>query len=457
MATTKPMASASMKQARKRRRMIENGLRTAVERLESRTLLSALSWISGNVGDFSDPTNWVGGRAPNGGDDVSITGAGSSVTISAGQQVNTITTDAGTTLTISADGTLNDLSGGNIAGIFVIDGVANAAENSGTLTASGITTVNSPGFTAAGKFANIGTMTISGGSLVGPLINSATLDISSNAGLNNSSTITNLVGGIVNITATVVSSGAIVNFGTLNVDAGSGTQTLATGAAFQNNGGTVNVESGTLSVVGLSRLQGVSTFNASAGAAASFDEPFNGVSYLSGTITGTGAGTVVLNSGFFASALPDGTPADATFNFTSETANITGAEFDFQSNNNPFFNTGTLTFTGTAAHSSISMVNQGVIRNAGTTNIPLGNFTNDTTGLLDMQTDAGIVPAGGNTGNLLNMGIVRKSGGTAVSVISSVLTSIAGTIDVESGTISLTGLTRLQGSTQRGGRIVAQL
>ncbi len=172
------------------------------------------------------------------------------------------------------------------------------------------------------------------------------------------------------------------------------------------------------------------------GSSLSFDEPFNGTSFLSGTLGGTGTGTVLFNTGFFASALPNGLPADATLNFTSETANITGAEFDFQSISNPFFNTGTLIYTGTASHSVISMVNQGIIRNTSTTNISLGNFTNDTTGLLDMQTDAGLTLGFINTINLVNLGTIRKSGGTGTSVVTALFTNKAGTIDIQTGKLS---------------------
>src|SRR5215471_15143497 len=66
--------------------------RPAVSRLEERTLLSTVSWINPNSGDWSDPANWSTGSLPGPSDDVVIDQPSITVTHNAGtDSVNSIT------------------------------------------------------------------------------------------------------------------------------------------------------------------------------------------------------------------------------------------------------------------------------------------------------------------------------------------------------------------------------
>ena len=107
---------------------------------------------------------------------------------------------------------------------------------------------------------------------------------------------------------------------------------------------------------------------------------------------------------------------------------------DFQENANTITNTGYLNFVGSTAHGTISMINQGTVTNSGTADLLMNNFVNDTTGILDLQTDAGLPNGGG--GGLTNMGVIRKSVGTGVSVLTTGFFNDGGSLDIESGSLS---------------------
>ena len=415
-------------------------LAAAAEPLENRLLFASIAWISGHVGDFSNAANWVGGVVPNGNDDAIINGSGSSVTISVGQQLNTITAAAGTTLTVAAGGTLQDLAGGSIAGAFTINGDVDAADNSGSLTASGTTTLNSPsGLIQATGFVNTGGMTIVGGSLNGRLSNSGTLNISAIA-VSGGANLINLAGGTLNITgATGITSTTVVNSGTMNVAAGpGGTETLAAGGTFKNTGGTIHVTSGELLIDASISLVDTN-FIVASGSSVVLDNVGN--NNLSGTITGSGAGTVVFNSGSFVGALPDNNSSTATLSFPNGMAQVAGAAL---TNSGTIVNTGFLDYVGSAAHGRMDFTNQGTIRDKSTTDLMFGVFTNDSAGVIDLQGDVSISGIFAND-SFINKGTIRKSAGAGTSIVGTVggggpggplFINDGGTIAVETGKLS---------------------
>src|SRR5207253_2265833 len=63
---------------------------------------------------------------------------------------------------------------------------------------------------------------------------------------------------------------------------------------------------------------------------------------------------------------------------------------------------------------------------------------NDTAGLLDLQTDAGI--SGQGNDKFVDLGTLRKSAGSGASVINSGLQISGGTLDVRSGTLDVHSL-----------------
>ncbi|HWE94896.1 MAG TPA: CARDB domain-containing protein [Tepidisphaeraceae bacterium] len=97
----------------------------AVEVLERRTLLSALSWVGSASGDYDDPTQWSGGAVPTAADDVTINaGPGITITHSAGiDAVNSLTSNnpfvlSGGALSVATTLTLTDtftLTGGKLS------------------------------------------------------------------------------------------------------------------------------------------------------------------------------------------------------------------------------------------------------------------------------------------------------------------------------------------------------
>jgi hypothetical protein len=57
-------------------------------------------------------------------------------------------------------------------------------------------------------------------------------------------------------------------------------------------------------------------------------------------------------------------------------------------------NTGFLNFVSSTGNRPLAMVNEGTVTITGTSNIPLQGFVNDATGVLDLQSDAGLTIAG---------------------------------------------------------------
>ena len=153
---------------------------------------------------------------------------------------------------------------------------------------------------------------------------------------------------------------------------------------------------------------------------------------MAGTLTGSGGGTIALANGNFYPQAPGEVAANATLDFPSGMVQVGAA--DFQENANTITNTGYLNFVGSTAHGTISMINQGTVTNSGTADLLMNNFVNDTTGILDLQTDAGLPNGGG--GGLTNMGVIRKSVGTGVSVLTTGFFNDGGSLDIESGSLS---------------------
>lgn len=124
---------------------------TLIEPLESRTLLSTITWNSTDHpagGDWDTASNWVGGILPGSSDDVIITLAATATVThsqSLSDSVHSITTNAFTTLTISS-GSLSVAATSTLAGPLDLSG--------GTLTGPGDLTI-------------AGMMTWTGGSLTG--------------------------------------------------------------------------------------------------------------------------------------------------------------------------------------------------------------------------------------------------------------------------------------------------
>ncbi len=123
---------------------------------------------------------------------------------------------------------------------------------------------------------------------------------------------------------------------------------------------------------------------------------------------------------------------------------MTGTDFQ-QNGSSNIVNAGFLDYVGSAQHAGMGMTNRGTIRVTGSGSLGVssgGAFTNDTTGILDFQTDAGVAGVGGNTG-FVNRGAIEKTAGTGITVIGSgtnnriSFQNFGGSYTIQSGTLSL--------------------
>lgn len=411
------------------------------------------AWLGG-TGNWTDAADWSGGEVPGSSDAVTIP-AGSNVTISLDQfnkpynaGAKSITTAVGSTLTITSQGSLGLYNGGTFNGAVALGGTI--IGDASLITFAGTTVVT--GETTSGYFANTGNMTFNGGGYYGSYFtNSGTVTVTGGIVLGAGGSFTNSTGatftitddsGFAPTTYPVTSSSTFINEGTFTKSGGTGTsefpqytaETDNNGGVFENIGGTVNIESGNFTLHATAALQG-GQINVASGSTLTFDcgtPTYQFPVTLAGTLTATGGGTIALANGNLDPQAPGEVAANATLDFPSGMVQVTGATFS--ENANTLTNTGFLNFVGATAHGAISMINQGTVTNSGTADLPLYNFLNDTTGILDLQTDAGLPDAGGS--GLTNMGVIRKSAGTGVSVLTTGFFNDGGSLDIESGSLA---------------------
>ena len=271
--------------------------------------------------------------------------------------------------------------------------------NAGLFTQSGAGTFNVGDYNSGGSFTNAA---------------GAIYDLQSDANIGQSSYLFN-------------------NAGIFKKSGGTGTSTLT--VSFQNQGGTVEADSGTLQlpVDNNGGTDTGGTFNAAAGALLDL----GGNAHLTGTYTGSGAGTVRLSAG---TLYPD-KPAATTFNFPGSLFQWTGGTIGSYQGGEVFTNAGTININGTGTvETDAVFTNQGLITQGGTTVFNVGDynsggsFTNAAGATYDLQSDANI-GQGDYTFN--NAGLFKKSGGTGISTFTSAFSLLGGTVEVDSGTLQL--------------------
>ncbi len=379
--------------------------------------------------------DWTGGATPTWAGQ--ITGGG------AGQVQLTSGVLNGQNLTLSLPAGLLQWTGGTLAG---------TATNSAMLTISG---TNSP---------SLGVGPAGGGG--GALYNSGLVRLSNGStwGLGwNSTLFDNLPGGIFELAGDgnfVANNNrgngpapVLNNFGLMRKSGGSGVSTIGTAPGmapltFNNEGGTIEVDSGTLVLSGGGGgSNGI--LNISAGAV--LDWTGGATPTWAGQITGGGAGQVQLNSGVLngqnlAMNLPDG-----LFQWTGGT--LAGS----------LTNSGVITVSGTNAPSlgvgpagggGVTLYNAGLVRLPGTVTLGMGfdgsTFQNLPGGVCDLAGDGNAIVnnnLGGGTGPVFNnSGLFRKSSGTNTSTISVPFISQAGFVEIDSGTLSFGANSFVQGA-----------
>jgi hypothetical protein len=353
--------------------------------------------------------------------------------------------------------------------------VQNLTLASGTLVGTGNLTVNGAASWTGGTMQGTGTTTIastgslqiSGGSfknLSGPtLSNAGTVTYSAADGTlraYNGGMISNLAGGVFDFATDsgvsllgIGAAPAFSNAGTVRKSAGTGSSTI--GIPFNGlDGGVLDAQSGTLALDGGGSFSGVTQVTAAAGTAALTAGTFNAQAGASlgtaGALAVTSGGVLTVSAGVTASAQKlslaggaiDGAgtltvPSGGTLTWTAGTMQGTGTtavamEGSLQISGGNFKDLSgrTLSNAGTvsssAADGTLRAYNGAVINNLAA-------------GVFDFVTDSDVRPI--NTGpapSFSNAGTVRKSGGAGTSAIGVTLNN-TGTLDVQSGTLFLSG------------------
>ena len=198
---------------------------------------------------------------------------------------------------------------------------------------------------------------------------------------------------------------------------------IPNGDQLNDTGGTISAQTGTLSIAASAQLEGT-TLHTAAGTSVAFDQDttsFDNSTSVSGTLAGTGTGTVLFDSGQMYNVRQktgDTTPT-GTLNFPAGVARVTGFGFEVYGDGAQMVNAGELDYVGTADHGDMNLDNTGTIAVLGTGDLAANNqtaFLNDTTGIVDFTTDAGVsnFPNGhGGSDSFTNDGLIEKTGGTA--------------------------------------------
>jgi hypothetical protein len=227
------------------------------------------------------------------------------------------------------------------------------------------------------------------------------------------------------------------NYGTFRKSSGSGNSAI-TSVLFNNLGGLIDVESGTLTLAN-NGASSNGTFTVASGAV--LDLTGGQGPTWAGLIQASGAGQVALNSGTI-SASPSLTLNCAPGLFRWNGGTFLGT----------VVNSNQLAISGAGdavLQRGSEMDNAGLVRHGGSGRLNLrqnARFENLSGGTYELESDTGLFTDDYAPQSFDNFGTLRKSGGTNVSTISIAFNNHDGSIDVESGTLALTSGSFLQGS-----------
>ncbi|MEI6077879.1 MAG: hypothetical protein WCS94_20025, partial [Verrucomicrobiota bacterium] len=457
---------------------------------------ATIVWTNSAGGSWGTTANWSPNQLPTAVDDAYITNSGIyAVTL------NTVATVASLTLG-GASGTqyfTNSNQTLTLNGASVINGNGLLVLGGGTITGAGSLTINSAFLWTGGTMSGTGTifanggLTITGGST--KTLTSRTL-VNAAAGVWTGGTITFSASGILSNSPSGTFDcafdgamqgsgvgGSVANAGLFRKTTGTATTALSSTIAF-NNTGSVEVQTGTLSLGGGGTSTG--TFTALAGTTLDLQ----GVHNLSTTATVTGAGSLSVSGGtanlaggisIAASNTISGGVVNISSNFgiAGSILNITGGTANFNgtgaimagavnltagalggSNNltaggpmiwsggiisgtGTIFANGGLTITGgsTKTLTSRTLVNAaaGVWTGGTITFSASGILSNSPSGTFDCAFD-GAMQGSGVGGSVANAGLFRKTTGTATTALSSTIAfNNTGSVEVQTGTLSLGG------------------
>jgi hypothetical protein len=248
-----------------------------------------------------------------------------------------------------------------------------------------------------------------------------------------------------NITADVASfwDDLFTNAGTILKSGGAGTSALP--VRFNNEGGTLDVLTGGLTIDGGGASTG-GTFLVAPGAVLNLTggySPGDAITY-SGTYTGSGGGTILVGGGQIA------TGGGATFDFDPGLFQWDGGTI-----HGDLTNAGTITLTGSQVKSfkDGTLTNAGTVVDSGTGALSLaeypnhaGYFMNLAGATFDFQADGSIgqdsAPAG-----FTNAGTVLKSGGSGTSFMGATFNNVGGLLDIHTGWLTISYLGSSTGGT----------
>jgi hypothetical protein len=383
--------------------------------------------------------------------------AGATLIFNQTYEVDNALTGAGTNLLNGGTFTLNgNINGSNV----VLNGAYLLASN--TVINSALTWNN--GNINAGSVLTVATNRLlvlasgSGHSLYGIVTNAGTIQLLNGGGnlyLYGSckgggaiGELVNLPGALVDVQGdSVINDGCgtelVVNQGVVRKSGGTGTTTIQ--PQFYNSG-TLDVQTGTVNLNNTG--QGSGLFLPEAGATLIFSATYEVDNAL------TGAGTNLLNGGTFtlngningsnvvmngANLLASNTVVNGTLTWNNGNINA-GSVLTVATNRllvlasgGGHYLYGTMTNAGTIQllNGGGNLYLYGSCRGGGA----IGELVNLPRALVDVQGDNSIT-YGCGTELLLNQGVLRKSGGTGTTIISPIFTN-SGTLDVQTGTVSL--------------------
>ncbi len=228
--------------------------------------------------------------------------------------------------------------------------------------------------------------------------------------------------------------GSFTSSGLIEKSSGSGVSSI--GVDFSNMGGTIQVNSGTLSIAATGGSSSGGIFTVAAGS--TLDLTGGQTVTYAGFYSGSGSGAIALQGG----TLAVGT-GGATFNFTGPVFQWSDGTIDTTLGKPT--NTGTINLTGSSGDSvhltgTGGSSNLGTIDQSGGATLDLDSpatLNNQSSGVYDFATDASI-SEDQSGGTFVNSGILEKTGGSGTSSLDSAINfRDTGTVSVQSGTLAL--------------------
>jgi hypothetical protein len=350
------------------------------------------------------------------------------------------------TVSVGSTVTLNlgafDIAGGTLTGSGTLNNLGTASWTGGSIQGTGA------GLTIAGTLAITGSNSVE---LFGTLTNTGTIT-------QNASGIFYFGNGVLNNQASGVydfqagrmfvdyGTNAVNNSGMFEKSTGAGT--ASEGITFNNTGGSISVQAGTLSFSNGGTSTG-GTYSVAGGAQVNYA---GGTHTLSGTYSGSGAGTVVLSNGTV------NIPGTVTFNIGGGGFDIAGGTL---SGSGMLNNSGTASWTGgsiqgtgaglTVAGTLVITGNNyvelfGTLNNTGTITKNSGSIfyfgngvlNNDMGAVYDFQAGSMLNDYGTNAVN--NSGTFEKSAGAGTASVGIAFNNTGGSIRAQAGTLSLPDL-----------------